>query len=74
MRLTRLISRRDQRTPSVEEDDEVDAARAELSGIPAGISTEIEATAVHHVTTLRLKRQFEERFAARKRRRTTPGS
>ncbi len=70
MRLTRLISRRDERERPVEEDDDTGAVRAELPAIPAGISTEIEATAPHHVTTERLKRQFEERFAARKRRRT----
>jgi hypothetical protein len=59
VRFTRLIHRREETTAQVEADE----VRVELPPLP------FEELPDQHVSTERLKRQFEERFAARKRRR-----
>jgi hypothetical protein len=74
----RLIHREPQREDSLAEgecydhsygkhvSDHVEVVRLEPSGIRVEIPVEVESG--HHVTTERLKAQFEERLAARTRR------
>src|SRR5206468_6019496 len=74
----RLIHRERPREESLEEEecydhsygehlsDHVELVRLEVAGVRVEIPVEVETE--HHVTTQRLKGQFEERLAARTRR------
>jgi hypothetical protein len=69
VRLKRLILGDERRVRTSGDLDDVDVVRAELLEIDREISTASTAATEHHVATQALKRQFEERLAARKQRR-----